>query len=157
MRALSSLAAATLLLTSLGATAPAFAHGDDDRNVEIRAQLRARGVDTPLLSGNVAHPGRQPRHRRDLRAASRESAPTFVISGLEPLTVCDVSDARPPGLTGMLPNAVFENEAMTCGEKRTVTKSKVRIRRFALIGIDLHNVAVDENGIAHTNDGGGES
>ncbi len=154
MRALPSLAAATLLLTSLGATAPAFAHGDNDRNVEIRAQLQALGVDTPVLSENVAIQGANP-GTAAISGCFTRSAPTFVVSGLDRLTVYDVSEPAAPVLTGTIPNAVFENEAMTCGEKRTVRKSKVRIRRFALIGVDLHNVAVDQNGVSHTNDGRG--
>ncbi len=155
MRILPSLAAATLLLTSLGATAPSFAHGDNDRNAELRAQLQAAGVDTPVMSGNVALQSANP-GTAAISGCFTRTAPTFVVSGLDQLTVFDVSDPANPVETGKIPNAVFENEAMTCGEKRTVRKSKVRMRRFALIGIDLHNATVDQNGISHTNDGSGQ-
>ena len=72
MRALPSLAAATLLLPSLGATAPAFAHGDNDRNVEIRAQLQAPRCRHSGPERERRHPGRQPRHRGDLRVLHQE-------------------------------------------------------------------------------------
>jgi hypothetical protein len=82
-----------------------------------------------------------------------ESAPTFVVSGLDRLTVFDVSDPVNPTQTGTIANAVFENEAMTCGERRTPQGD---FRRFALVGIDLYNVAVDQNGVSHTNEGDGQ-
>ena len=155
MRALPSLAAATLLLTSVGASAPAFAHGDNDRNVEIRAQLQAVGVDNPVLSDNVAIQGASP-GTQAISGCFTRTAPTFVVSGLQNLAVYDVSDPANPELKSTIANEVFENEAMTCGEKKTAKKSKVRVRRFVLIGIDLHNAAVDQNGVAHTNDGLGQ-
>ena len=155
MRTLSTAAAATLLLTSVGATAPAFAHGDHARNVEVRAQLQAEGVETPMMSGNVALQSANP-GTAAISGCFTRSAPTFVVSGLDQLTVFDVSDPAAPVETGTIPNSVFENEAMTCGEKRTPKGSNVEIRRFALIGIDLQNATVDQNGVAHTNDGGGQ-
>ena len=47
-------------------------------------------------------------------------------------------------------NALFENEAMNCGERRTSRG----IQRFALIGVDLVSVSPDD--IEHSNLGGGE-
>ncbi|QZY28161.1 hypothetical protein [Nocardioides coralli] len=144
MRTLPALAAAaTLLLTTLGTTVPAHAHGDNERNREMRTQLLAEG-DNPLMSGNVAlqstHPGTV-----GIAGCFMETAPLFVTSGLEALTVWDASDPTKPTRTGVLANVVFENEAMNCGERRT----KKGVRRFALIGIDLYNAAADSNGIAH--------
>ena len=152
MRTLTTLAAGGLLVLSAGVATPASAHSDADRNREVRTHLQAAGVDTPLMSGNVslrsANPG-----TAAISGCFTRSAPTFVVSGLESLTVYDVSDPTDPVETGKIPNAVFENEAMTCGERRTRTGEH---RRFALVGIDLHNVAADANGVSHTNDGGGE-
>jgi len=152
MRALPALAAAGLLLPMLGTTTPAHAHGDADRNAEVRGQLQAQGVDTPLTSRNVELQGSRP-GTTGISGCFTKSAPTFVVSGLEALTTYDVSDPANPVQRGKIPNAVFENEAMTCGERRTPSG---KVRRFALVGIDLHNVALDRNGVSHTNDGGGE-
>jgi len=154
MRTLPVAAAAILLLTSVGATVPASAHGDKERNREVRGQLQAAGVDTPVMSGNVALQTSRPGSAA-VSGCFTESAPTFVTSGLDQLTVYDVSDPVNPVEAGRIPNAVFENEAMNCGEKNT-PHQKLPLRRFAMIGIDLYNASVDTNGFAHTNDGGGE-
>ncbi len=61
-----------------------------------------------------------------------------------------MADPAKPRLVGTLVNALFENEAMNCGERRT---SK-GITRFALIGVDLVSASPDD--IEHTNVGGGE-
>ena len=74
----------------------------------------------------------------------------FVTSGLDSLRVYDVRDGAHPKLTGVLPSAQFENEAMNCGE-RTTAQGK---RRFALIGVDLVQASPDD--IDHVNVGGGE-
>jgi hypothetical protein len=152
MRTLSTLAAASLLLATVGTATPALAHGDGDRNQEVRSRLGASGVESPLMSDNVALQTARP-GTAAISGCFTESAPTFVVSGLDRLTVFDVSDPADPVQTGTIPNAVFENEAMTCGERRTPDGEH---RRFALVGIDLYNVAVDQNGVSHTNEGDGQ-
>ena len=132
MRALSSLAATALLVTTVGATAPAFAHGDSERNREVRTQLLAE-EDTPLISGKVSHLGNQP-GTAGISGCFMKTAPLFVTSGLESVTVWDVSDGTSPTRAGVLPNVVFENEAMNCGERTRDGKT----RRFALVGVDLY-------------------
>ena len=67
------------------------------------------------------------------------SAPYFYTSGLDSISVFDVSDPRNPKLTGKLPDLVFENEAMSYGERRDAS-GKV-VKRFVLIGIDTFQVA----------------
>ena len=151
MRLLPTLAAGTLLLAATASTAPALAHGGGaDRNREVRTQLLAED-DTPLISGNVSHLGSNP-GTVGISGCFLPTAPLFVTSGVESLTVWDVTDATSPTRVGVMPNALFENEAMNCGERRTADGT----RRFALIGIDLVNVALDRNGISHTNGGGNE-
>jgi hypothetical protein len=152
MRTLSTLAAASLLLASVGTATPALAHGDGDRNQEVRNRLGASGVESPLMSDNVALQTARP-GTAAISGCFTGSAPTFVVSGLDRLTVFDVSDPVNPTQTGTIANAVFENEAMTCGERRTPQGD---FRRFALVGIDLYNVAVDQNGVSHTNEGDGQ-
>lgn len=60
------------------------------------------------------------------------SAPYFYVSGVDSLSVIDVSDPTAPKLVGKLQDAIFENEAMTLGER--VVNGK--IQRFVLIGVD---------------------
>ncbi len=150
MRLLPTLAAATLLLAATGSAAPALAHGGSDRNREVRTQLLAED-DTPLISDKVAHLASNPGSLA-ISGCFLPTAPHFVTSGLESVTVWDVSDPAKPTRAGVMPNAVFENEAMNCGERRTGDDT----RRFVLVGIDLYDAAVDKNGIGHTNGGGNE-
>ncbi len=62
------------------------------------------------------------------------TAPYFYVSGVDSLTVLDVTNPKAPTIAGKLVNAVFENEAMTLGERREADGS---IRRFVLVGNDL--------------------
>ncbi len=152
MRALSLVAAAGLLLTTVGAAAPAFAHGDSARNREVRTQLLAE-EDAPLISGNVSHLGNHP-GTAGISGCFTQTAPLFVTSGLEAVTVWDVSDATNPTRAGVLPNAVFENEAMNCGERRVGDGGT---RRFALVGVDLYQASPTEpQHVGDSNVGGNE-
>jgi hypothetical protein len=78
------------------------------------------------------------------------TAPVFVTSGADSVRVWDVRDAASPEVVGTLPNALFENEAMNCGERRTAHG----VQRFALIGVD--SVQASPGDIQHANVGGGE-
>lgn len=69
---------------------------------------------------------------------------------VDSVRVYDIADSASPRLVGTLPNVLFENEAMNCGERRT----SAGIRRFVLIGVDLVNANPAD--ISHTNVGGGE-
>ena len=126
---------------------PATAHGDRDR---IRA-LAASGdpTDVSLQSGNISHLGVDP-SQVGISGCFLQTAPLFVTSGLDSIRVFNVSDPGNPRLVGLLPNVLFENEAMTCGERRT----KQGVRRFVLVGVDLVQASPDD--IQHANLGGGE-
>ena len=77
-----------------------------------------------------------------------------MTSGLEAVTVWDVSDATNPTRAGVLPNAVFENEAMNCGERRLGDGTT---RRFALVGVDLVQASPTEpQHVGDSNVGGNE-
>jgi hypothetical protein len=80
------------------------------------------------------------------------SAPYFYVSGLDSVTVFDVSDPRNPVQTGKLVNAIFENEAMTLGERLEGDK----VRRFVLLGNDLVQASPGPGGIQRGRLGGGE-
>ena len=69
------------------------------------------------------------------------SAPYFYTSGLDSISVFDVSDPKRPVLKGKLANVVFENEAMSYGERRDASGAVVK--RFVLVGIDLYQVTPD--------------
>ena len=143
-----ALAIALSTVLSLGVV-PASADPDVDSIPEARARLAAL-PDTPLVSsGNVKHLSANP-SQTGISGCFLRSAPVFVTSGLDSLRVYDVRDGAHPKLTGVLPSAQFENEAMNCGE-RTTSQGK---RRFALIGVDL--VQASPGDIDHLNVGGGE-
>ncbi len=148
MRVLPSLAAAGLLLTTVGAASPALAHGSPERNREVSTRLMAED-DTLLTSGNVSslsnHPGQV-----GISGCFTQTAPLFVTSGVESLRVWDVSDGTNPTEVGRLPQALFENEAMNCGERKTADG----VRRFALIGVDSVQAAPTQP--EHVNAGGKE-
>lgn len=143
------MASAVLLGSSLalGVVAPASAQGDRDR-IE-RMSLLADGTDTALESDNIAQLSSNP-SQVGISGCFMKTAPIFVTSGLDSVRVYDVGNAARPRLVGTLPNVLFENEAMNCGERRTSNG----VRRFVLIGVDLVNV--NPSDIAHTNVGGGE-
>lgn len=149
------LAAAALALTSFGGlAAPALAAepGDPD---EVRRQMLERAAAQPgttaslVSSQNIAQVDTDP-SQVGISGCFTATAPLFVTSGLDSLRVFDVSDPAQPELTGVLPSAMFENEAMNCGERRTGDGT----RRFALIGVDLVQASPDD--IEHVNVGGGE-
>jgi hypothetical protein len=109
-----------------------------------RSAERASGLGTPLLaSPNVTLAATLPGTAAISGVFSR-SAPYFYVSGVDSLSVIDVADPRRPRLVGKLVNAVFENEAMTLGERRQADGS---IQRFVLVGNDLGQVTVSPAGI----------
>ena len=150
MRTLVALAAVSVTLGgSLAIASPASAHGDRERLAEVRQALLAEGDDTPLMSGNVQYLATSP-GQAAISGCFLSSAPHFVASGVDSIRVWDVSDATNPTPVGVLPQALFENEAMNCGERRTGQGTQ----RFALIGVDA--VAAAPTAPEHVNVGGGE-
>jgi hypothetical protein len=137
-------------LTAVALTAaPAHAHGDQDRIQEILGTV-SPDANIPLVtSPNVDLVANRP-GTAGISGCFLRSAPLFVTSGLESVRVFDVSDPADPTQVGMLPNALFENEAMNCGER----KKKEGIRRFTLIGVDA--VQASPSDPQHVNVGGNE-
>jgi hypothetical protein len=112
----------------------------------------AQGTPTPILaSPNVSLVDSEPGTAAISGVFSR-TAPYFYVSGLDSVSVFDVSDPKNPKLTGKLVNAIFENEAMTLGER--VENGK--IRRFVLLGNDLFQASAGPGGIQRGRIGGGE-
>jgi len=139
---------AALLVGGLVFMAPnASAHGDRDRIRRLAAM--SDSTDVSLESKRIAHLSVNP-SQVGISGCFLQTAPLFVTSGIDSIRVWDVSDAGRPQVVGILANALFENESMTCGERRT----KHGVRRFALIGVDLVQAAPTD--IQHVNVGGGE-
>ena len=148
-RAFATLACATLVapVGSLALAGPASAHGDADRIARLAgAGSASAGL---IESDTIQQVGTNP-SQVAISGCFMTTAPVLVTSGVDSVRVYDVSDPLTPTLTGVLPQALFENEAMTCGERRTPEG----IRRFVLIGVDL--VAAAPTDPQHVNVGGGE-
>jgi hypothetical protein len=140
---------ASLALTPILA-GPASAHGNKGTDLrEVRTSLLAGGDDSSVLSGNVKHLGNRP-GTAGISGCFMKTAPLFVTSGVESVRVWNLKDATDPTQVGVLPNALFENEAMNCGERRTADGT----RRFSLIGVD--SVDASPSDPQHTNVGGNE-
>jgi hypothetical protein len=150
MRRLITLAAGLTVGASVALAPPASAHGDKGADLrKERASLLAGAGDTPMLSGNVQHLGNRP-GTLGISGCFMKTAPLFVTSGVDSVRVWNVRDATDPTQVGVLPNALFENEAMNCGERRTEDGR----RRFALIGVD--SVQASPTDPQHVNAGGNE-
>ena len=101
--------------------------------VLTRGPATAGAQGTPVVaSSNVSLVGAVPGTAAISGVFSR-SAPYFYVSGLDTLSVIDVSDPKFPKLAGKLQNAIFENEAMTLGER---IGADGKIQRFVLLGVD---------------------
>jgi hypothetical protein len=133
--------ALTALLTAglLAATAaPAGAHTPppDDTRAAKREQVTG-GAQIPIVaSPNVRLVTTFP-DTLGISGVFAESAPLFILSTTTGISVFDVSDPRAPRLTGVLPLAHFENEAVNYGERRGPGGA---VQRFVMVGYDLFGV-----------------
>ncbi len=148
-----ALVAATAMLMTpialLGAASPASAHGDRDRIEQIQSTVSADQNIPLVTSNNVSQVANRP-GTVGISGCFLRTDELFVTSGMESVRVFDVSEPTDPTEVGVLANALFENEAMTCGERKT----KGETRRFALIGVDL--VQASPSDPQHVNAGGDE-
>ncbi len=121
---------------------PAFSHGDDPKHAADTAQARQQflaGASVPVaMSPNVELVNTFPDTQAIAGVFSR-SAPFFYVSSLDGISVYNVSDPLAPRLTGTLPLANFENEAMNYGERR----GNGAVTRFVLVGVDLYSAGTD--------------
>ena len=147
---LSALAAAPLALTlastvGLGVVAPAAVAHDG----AVNTATTATAVDVPVAtSDNVRLIANLP----ETTAISMEfspSAPFAYASSLDTLSVLDLTDPRAPRVRGTLVNALFENEAMTYGE-RTVGGATTR---FVVAAIDLYQASPGDPAHVNVDDG----
>jgi hypothetical protein len=134
-------------------SATALAH-KDPRDGRPNRGTSPSGIHVPLVSSpNVRLTSTFP----ETQGISGEFARTgsfFYMSSLDSISVFDTTDPLRPRLTGTLGNLVFENEAMTYGERRGPDG---RLQRFVLVGNDLYNVTVDPStGPKRGRVGGGE-
>ena len=116
MRPFVALATSALALgAALGVAGPAAAHSDHARP-RAQSALAGEGGGALLESSNVTHLSSDP-SQVGISGCFMRTAPVFVTSGADSVRVWDVSDAAHPALVGVLPNVLFENEAMNCGER----------------------------------------
>ncbi len=133
----------------VGSAPAASAHGDHDHEPVVATGVLP-AADSPLQSENITSVDSLP-GQVGISGCFLSSSPVYVTSGLDSLRVFDVRRPRHPRLVGSLTNAVFENEAMSCAERRTRDGD---VRAFALIGVDL--VQGSPQDPEHVNLGGGE-
>lgn len=139
---IAALSAAMLFLTAGAASA----HGPDPK---ANSQ---EGLAAPLvMSPGVRLVDTVPYATSMISAAFARTGPYFYTSSLDSISVFDTSDPAHPKLTGTVDNLVFENEAMTYGERRT---GRDVVERFVLVGADLYQASSSD--IQHVNVGGGE-
>jgi hypothetical protein len=135
---------ATLAMGFAVATAaPAAAHGpSEDRSQQREAQREklASGADIPIASSSNVRLVTTVPDALGISGVFAKSAPLFILSTTKGISVYDVSDPRAPRLTGTLPLAHFENEAINYGERRVGD----RVERFVLVGYDLFGVGGSE-------------
>ena len=143
-----------LLAAALLLTVPTVALAHDPRSDRPSRWIGTAGTNVPLvMSPNVRLVDSFP----ETVGISGEFARTgnfFYMSSLDSVSVFDTSDPLHPKLKGTLANLVFENEAMSYGERR---KADGSLERFVLVGNDLYNVTADETGgVQRGRIGGGE-
>ena len=145
--------AAIASVVAVGAVSCAAALAHDPRADRPSRSTATSGVSLPLVtSPNVRVVGSFP-ETLGISGEFARTGPFFYVSSLDSISVFDTSDARRPRLRGVLPNLVFENEAMSYGER---IEGGV-LRRFVLVGNDLYNVTVDPaTGPQRGRIGGGE-
>ncbi len=141
------------LVAALGAATalalPAAAHDSDRQRLTEMSQLYGGGTNVPFAaSDNVQLVDTVPKPGA-ISGVFSPSAPYFYVSNIESIDVYDVSDPLHPKLTGVLPDLVFENEAMNYGE-RTLDNGKTI--RFVLVGVDLTQASPGD--INHSNPSG---
>lgn len=145
MRTVPPLLAALALAASVVSASPALAHGDRDRMDDKRAEHET-GLNVPVaMSPSVSLVDSNP-GSAGISGCFMETAPLFVMSGLDSVLVHDVSDPLDPQRVGTLPSLQFENEAMNCGERKVGGTTE----RFALIGVDLYQASPGD--ISHVNE-----
>jgi hypothetical protein len=142
-----------LLAAALLLAVPSVALAHDPRS-DLPSRWIGDAANLPLvMSPNVRLASTFP----ETQGISGEFARTgnfFYMSSLDSISVFDTSDPLRPRLTGTLANLVFENEAMSYGERR---KADGTLERFVLVGNDLYNFSADETGgVRRGSIGGGE-
>ncbi len=141
---------ALALVIGVAAAAPgvASAHGNKPKP----GTHAVEGLAVPLAtSPNVRLVDTVPVETGMISAAFARTGPYFYTSSLDSISVFDTSDPGHPQLTGTVDNLVFENEAMTYGERR---RPGTTPERFVLVGADLYQASTSD--IQHVNTGGGE-
>ena len=141
-------AVATVLLTGVAFAPQASAH-EGSGSAKDKRQQYLDGINVPVISTpNVRFVTNVP-DTAGISGVFAKSAPYFYVSSTDSITVYDVSNPVAPRITGVLPNVVFENEAMNYGEKKVDGVTN----RFVLVGADLVQASPTEpDHIGRTNE-----
>jgi hypothetical protein len=124
-----------LLACALLLVVPAVASGHDPRQERPSRWIGTAGTNVPLvMSPNVRLVDTFP----ETQGISGEFARTgdfFYMSSLDSVSVFDTSDPLHPKLRGTLANLVFENEAMSYGERLRFidTRNARDLKQFAYV------------------------
>jgi len=106
----------------------------------LPAGASALAAPIPLVtSANVSYLTTVP----ESQAISIEFARTghfAYVSTLDTISVMDISNPKAPKITGTVVNAMFQNEAMTYGER---VDEDGNLTKFVLAGIDLYQASTD--------------
>ena len=144
-----TLLAATGLLTASCVGLVATATAAPAHTATTAATSGALPVPVPsVTSANVKQIAGLP----ETTAISMEFArtgPYAYVSSLDTISVLDLTDPRAPKVRGTLTQALFENEAMTYGERVVGGK----LTRFVIAAIDLVRVAGDDPEHVNLDDG----
>ena len=115
---------------------PAAAHEVRPTNMQAFG-----GQEIPFISSGNVHFVRNFPDTLAISGVFSKSAPYFYVSSMDSVNVFDTRDPLNPKLVGSLPNLLFENEAMTYGERRVGNRTE----RFVLVGVDPFNVNLPVN------------
>ncbi len=140
-----ALAAATAVAFAVLPASVASAHG-----VHKHTTPRSAAIPTPVLTSSNVHLLTNFPDTVMISGVHAKTGNFFYSSSTDSISVYDTSNPAAPRLRGVLSNLVFENEAMTYGEKRDASG---KLTRFVLVGVDIFNVSSDPQ---HVNVGGGK-
>ena len=140
-------ATATAAATALAVLPAATASAHDIH----RTGSTSPGLDVPVATSPNVHLLTTVPDTAVISGVFARTGSYFYVSSTDTISVYDTSNPAAPVLKGTLPNLVFENEAMTYGERRNADGS---LSRFVLVGVDLFQASAGDP--QHVNVGGGE-
>jgi hypothetical protein len=106
-----------------------------------RSTSAAAAVDLPVVTSPNVHLLTTLPNPNAISGEFSHDGKFFYVSSANAISIYDVSIPAAPRFVSALTNLVFENEAMTYGERRL---SNGVLNRFVLVGVDLYDVTPTE-------------